>query len=78
MITIMMMSVAVFVAFGFVPVALFLIFPHFNKPYGLATGAVVVAITAPVALMGVRGFNDNDPVIHRVGIGNSYVAMHAR
>ncbi len=78
MITIMMMSVAVFVAFWFVPVALFLILPHFNKPHRLTTGAVMMAITAPIALMGIRGFNDDDAIINRVGIGDSDVAMYTR
>jgi hypothetical protein len=79
MITVMMMSVtvAVFVAFGFVPVALLLIFPHFNKTHRLTTGAVVVAITAPVALMGVRCFHYQNAVVVRIGISDPHMAMHA-
>jgi uncharacterized membrane protein YqjE len=78
MLTIMVMLVPVFMPFRFMPVALFLVFPHFDETHRLATGTVVMAITSPVALMSVWGFNHNDPVIHRVGIGKPHMAMDAR
>ncbi len=78
MITVMVMDVAMasFVAFWFVPVALFLILPHFDKPYGLVTGAIVMAVATPITLMRIRRFDDHNPIIVGIRICDSDMTMY--
>ena len=76
MLTIMVMLVPVFMPFRFMPVALFLILPHFDKPYGLVTGAIVMAVAAPITLMRIRRFDDHNPIIVGIRICDSDMTMY--